>query len=244
MSAAAAANPIPVITPCVVVVTGAAALPAAGLAAIPAGAVVIAADGALDHALAAGLEPAGLVGDLDSVSDEGLAWARVHATIDRHPADKDRTDTELALRMAADLNPDRLILLGDGDRLDHQLAAIGALGHPALTSVPIVEAWWGRNRLRVVHGPGQAVLDDLPVGTTISLLALHGPCTGVTIAGVRWPLVGAELAAVVGRGVSNVTTAPRVDVRVSSGVLTIVVNEPVRAPSRRRAGSRAKAVAS
>lgn len=245
MSAAAAINPIPVITPCVVVVTGAAALPAAGLAAIPPGAVVIAADGAIDHALAAGLEPAGLVGDLDSVSADGLAWAQAHATIERHSPDKDRTDTELALRTAANLNPDRLILLGDGDRLDHQLAAIGALGQPVLTSVPVVEGWWGRNRLRVVHGPGQAVFDDVAVGTTISLLALHGPCAGVTISGVQWPLVGAELRAMVGHGVSNVTTAARVDVRVSSGVLTIFVNEPETSEPapKRRPGSRAKGVA-
>jgi thiamine pyrophosphokinase len=252
VSAAAATSPIPVITPCVVVVTGAAALPAAGLAAIPSGAVIIAADGALDHALAAGLEPAGLVGDLDSVSDAGLAWATAHATIDRHPPDKDRTDTELALRMAANLNPDRLILLGDGDRLDHQLAAIGALGQLTLTSVPVIEGWWGRNRLRVVHGPGQAVLDDVAVGTTVSLLALHGPWTGVSISGVQWPLVGAELPPMVGHGASNLTTDERVELRVSSGVLTMIVNEPrtpapdpaPEQPPKRRGRARLKGVAS
>jgi thiamine pyrophosphokinase len=244
-----------VVTPCVVVVTGASALPAAGLAAIPPGAVVIAADGALDHALAAGLAPAGLVGDLDSVSEEGLAWATAHATIDRHAPDKDRTDTELALRMAANLNPDRLILLGDGDRLDHQLAAIGALGQLTLTSIPVVEGWWGRSHLRVVHGPGQAVLDDIAVGTTVSLLALHGPCTGVTISGVQWPLVGAELEPMVGHGVSNVTTDQRVELRASSGVLTLVINEtevpaaPAPAeepatPAKRRGRSGRKGVAS
>ena len=64
---------------------------------MPRGAVVIAADGALDHALAAGLEPAGLVGDLDSISDAGLDGRAQHATIQRHDPDKDHTDTELAL---------------------------------------------------------------------------------------------------------------------------------------------------
>jgi thiamine pyrophosphokinase len=238
VSAAASPANVPVVTPCVVVVTGAADLPAAAVKAIPPGAVVIAADGALDHALAAGLAPAGLVGDLDSVTKAGLAWAKAHATIDRHPVDKDRTDTELALAMAADLNPDRLILIGDGDRLDHQLAAIGALGDPVLTSVPVVEGWWGRHRLRVVHGPGQAVV-DVDVGATISLLALHGPCAGVGISGVRWPLVAADLAPLVGLGVSNVATERRVELRVSSGVLTAIVTDP---PPRARR-SRTKAAA-
>jgi thiamine pyrophosphokinase len=206
----------------VVVITGAGAIAPAAVDRIPGGAVVIAADGALDHALAAGVSPAGLVGDLDSISAEGLAWARQHATVQRHDPDKERTDTELALAMAADLHPARLVLLGAGERLDHMLAAIGALGHPRLTSIPTIDAWWGEQQVRVVHGPGQAVLELAP-GTTLSLLALHGPCAGVTIDGVRWPLDRAELAPLVGLGVSNVATDPRVAVRVSSGVLTIVI---------------------
>lgn len=233
-------------TACAVVVTGAGGLPPEGVAAIPDDAVVIAADGALDHALAAGISPASLVGDLDSVSAPGLAWAETHATIDRHDPDKDLTDTELALHAAADLNPDRLVLLGAGDRLDHVLAAIGALGHRRLTSIPVIEGWWGPNRIRVVHGPGQARLAP-PVGTTLSLLALHGPCHGVHISGVRWPLIGAELAALVGHGVSNVTTDPSVEVRVSGGVLTIMMSTEPAVPERtptakpaRRTRARAK----
>jgi thiamine pyrophosphokinase len=205
-----------------VVVTGAAPISAAAIAAVPTGAVVIAADGALDHALAAGLIPAGLVGDLDSVSAEGLEWAQVHATIDRHDPDKDRTDTELALRMATGLHPNRLILIGAGQRLDHTIAAIGALGHPRLTSLPVIEGWWGEQALRVVHGPGRARL-VLPAGTTLSLLALHGTCSSVSIDGVRWPLDRAELHPVVGLGVSNVVTDEHVDVRLLSGVLTIII---------------------
>ena len=225
MSARPANDPMmATMTDCVVVVTGGAPLPPAAVAAIPADCVVIAADGALDHALAAGVAPASLVGDLDSVSERGLTWARAHTTIERHDPDKDHTDTELALRAAADLNPDRLLMIGAGDRLDHQLAAIGALGQPRLTSIPVIEGWWGPSRLRVVHGPGQATLDVTP-GTTVSLLALHGPCTGVHISGVRWPLANAELASMVGHGVSNVATGEQVEARVSSGVLTIVMTD-------------------
>jgi len=206
----------------VVVITGAGTLPPDVVRRVPHHALVIAADGALDHALAAGLTPAGLVGDMDSISVEGLEWARRHATIERHDPDKDHTDTELTLRMAADLNPARLIMIGAGGRLDHMLAAIGALGQVRLTGIPTVEAWWADQWIRVVHGPGQAML-ELPPGSTLSLLAMHGPCAGVTITGVRWPLHQAELAPLVGVGVSNVALDDRVTVRVSSGVLTIVI---------------------
>ena len=206
----------------VVVITGAGSIAPAAAQRIPVDAVVIAADGALDHALAAGLVPAGLVGDMDSVSAAGLEWAARHATVERHDPDKDHTDTELALMMAADLQPARLILVGAGDRLDHVLAAIGALGQPHLTSIPIIDAWWDEQWIRVLHGPGATTL-ELVEGSTLSLLALHGPCTGVTITGVRWPLERADLAPLVGVGVSNVAIDEHVTIRVSTGVLTIVM---------------------
>ncbi len=112
----------------IVIITGASPLLPEVVDRIPGDAILLAVDGGLDHALAAGLQPSGLIGDLDSVTEEGLAWAARHATIDRHPADKEHTDTELALAFAAAMDPLHLTLIGGGDRLDHSLAAIGALG--------------------------------------------------------------------------------------------------------------------
>jgi thiamine pyrophosphokinase len=209
----------------VIVVTGAAPLCGRALSEIPVGAVVFAADGALDHALAAGLTPTALIGDLDSVSTDGLEWATSNATVDRHPRDKDHTDTELALAGAVDLDPRRLLMVsGGGDRLDHTFAAIGALGAPSLTSISVIDAWWGDHRLAVLHGPGRRRLEP-PIGTTISLLALHGTCTGVSIDGVRWPLDHADLDPTVGLGVSNRTTADDVEISLTAGVLTVFIDD-------------------
>ena len=206
----------------VVVVTGAEPLHPDAVAAVPAGAIVLAADGGLDHALAAGLRPAGVVGDLDSITPAGLAWATEHATISRHDPAKDATDTELALDMAVDLNPARLIMLaGGGDRLDHTLAALGALGRPGLTSVPVLEAWWGAQRIRVLHGPARAEFAGLPAGSTLSLVAVGGPCEGVTSTGLRWPLTGATLEPLSGLGVSNEVTDGAVNVALAGGVLLV-----------------------
>lgn len=208
----------------VIVVTGAAPLHEDAVAEVPHDAVVLAADGALDHALAAGLTPAGLVGDLDSISPDGLAWAQHHATIAQHDPDKDHTDTELALQVAADLVPRRLILLsGGGDRLDHSLAAIGALGHPSLTSIPEIDGWWGDQRFHVLHGPGELTL-EIEVGATVSLLATHGTAGGVSISGVRWPLDDVDLAPLVGHGVSNEVVGEHVELRLHTGVITLFVH--------------------
>ena len=118
--------------------------PTAAVAAIPPGAVVIAADGALDHALAAGLTPAGLVGDLDSITDDGLDVG-ASSTPRSSATGPTRTTPTPSWRCAwrPTSTPTRLIMIGAGDRLDHQLAAIGALGQPSLTSIPAIEAWWG-----------------------------------------------------------------------------------------------------
>ncbi len=204
----------------IVVISGAAALADHVVAAIPASALVIAADGGLDHALAAGLEPTTLIGDLDSVSRDALAWARAHADVVEHPPDKDLTDTELALAAAGEWSPDRITLVGGGDRLDHSIAAIGALGASALAGVRRLDAWWDGRHLDVLHGPRADVL-YLASGSTISLLALHGPCAGVSVAGARWTLDRADLHPAAGRGVSNVALAGTIDVSVEAGVLTI-----------------------
>ncbi|MGB1727924.1 MAG: thiamine diphosphokinase [Ilumatobacteraceae bacterium] len=211
----------PVGGPTVVLVIGGDALHPDAVAAVPDDAVIMAADSGLDHARSAGLTPTVLIGDLDSVSAEGLAWAEGNSAIERHPVDKDATDTELALRHAVGLNPSRIVLMsGGGDRIDHTLAAIGALGEVALTSVPVLEAWWGRQRVRVVQGPGRARVAVTP-GSTVSLLALHGPCAGVSLTGTRWPLERADLEAMSGLGVSNVALDETVEVSVSTGVVSL-----------------------
>jgi len=207
----------------VVVVTGGAPLDPVAVADLPHDAVFVCADGGLDWATAAGLVPDVLIGDLDSVSAEGLAWADAHAVVVRHPVDKSVTDTELAIDHAAGLPARRLVLIaGPGDRIDHTVAAIGALGSPSLDHLDSVESWWGADRLYVAT-PRRPVTLDAPSGTTFSALAMHGPCRGVDITGARWPLTDADLDPLVGVGVSNQVLDSAVGIAVRTGVLTVII---------------------
>ena len=207
----------------VVVATGSAPFDRVAVDAVIGADRIVAADGGLDHARAAGLVPDVLVGDLDSVSVAGLDWAMANIPVERHPANKSATDTELALASAAAMRPQRVVLVaGRGDRLDHAIAALGALGAASLADVPVVEGWWGSDQL-FVGRPGRPVNVARPSGTTFSVLALHGPCRGVTITGSRWPLVEADVAPMVGLGVSNEVLDPPCRVDVAAGVVTVIV---------------------
>ena len=123
----------------VVVVAGGESPDPEVMRAIPEDAVVIAANGGLEHARASGLAVAIAVGDFDSATPETVAAAEAAgARIERHPADKDATDLELALDAAMELRPRRVVVLaGIGDRLDHLLSLFLLLASPRYAAIEL-----------------------------------------------------------------------------------------------------------
>lgn len=183
---------------------------------------VIAADSGLAACVDAGLHCDLLVGDMDSV-DPGLldSAAASGTTIERHDPDKDASDLELALDRAVEEPAGGTVLVvgSPGGRLDHLLATALVIGSPRYSGFRI-EARLGRSRVLPVHDRRRV---RASVGTTASLLALHGPAGGVTATGMRWPLCGALLEATNSLGVSNCFTADEAEFSVDHGVLTVVI---------------------
>ena len=203
----------------VVVVAGGESPRADGLLLVPLGAVVVAADGGLEHARALGLDVAVAVGDFDSASPEAVAAAAAEGTrVVRHPVDKDATDLELALDVAASSATEILVLSGGGGRLDHLLSALLLLGHERYASAQI-DALVGPARVHVVRGT--RTLAGEP-GELVSLLALHGPAEGVRTDGLAYELRGETLEPGSSRGVSNVFAANLATVSVQLGVLLAI----------------------
>ncbi len=190
--------------------------PPVGVGDLPDVDIVIAADRGADHAVTLGITVDLLVGDLDSVSDAGRQAAR---RVEQHPAAKDDTDLELALAAALAHGCDAAtVVTTSAGRVDH---AIGNL----LTVA--ADRWAGLDIDLVVDGArGWVVrgqLDvDLPVGSTVSLLAVGGPAGGITTTGLAWTLDDDTLEPGVGRGISNRSVDPRVTVAVEHGVLIVV----------------------
>lgn len=183
---------------------------------------VIAADSGLATCVAAGLHCDLVVGDMDSVDPQLLEAAAASGTvIERHEPDKDATDLELALdRAVQGPGGGTVLLMGSSrGRLDHLLATAVIIGSPRYSGCHL-EAHLGQTRVLPVHDQRHLIA---PVGTTASLFALHGPATGVTVTGMRWPLSDAVLDATTTVGVSNRFETAEADFTVDRGVLTVVI---------------------
>lgn len=181
---------------------------------------VVAADGGTRHALAAGLTPDHVIGDLDSLSPEQRARLEAAGTtLHAHPPAKDETDLELALMWAA-AQPDveAIVILGAlGGRPDQMLANLLLLALPALAGRETViadDAW----TIRCLRGGETATFHGQP-GDTLSLLPLGGDATGVTTGGLAYPLRDETLHFGLTRGVSNVFDGETATVSLRTSLL-------------------------
>jgi thiamine pyrophosphokinase len=183
---------------------------------IPVGATVIAANGGAEVAATAGVGIDVLIGDLDSISAETLAGIE---RVERHPAEKDATDLELALRAAVRLEPERILILGGaGGRLDHLVGGLLVLASDFLADVQ-VDAQFGAAAAHVIRSRRTFVGEP---GELISLFAVHGSAEGVATDGLVYPLRGETLKPGSTRGVSNVFAGREAWVALVRGVLLAV----------------------
>lgn len=156
---------------------------------------LVAADGGADAALAAGLVPDLVIGDLDSISDAARARLadRLH-----HVAEQDSTDFEKCLqRIAADF----VIAAGfSGSRLDHTLSALSVIARrPQQRILLLTEA-------EVVFRAPPRLHIGLAPQTPVSLFPM-GPVQGRST-GLVWPIDGLALAPDHRVGTSNLARGP------------------------------------
>ena len=190
---------------------------------------LLCADGGARTALAWGLRPEVVIGDMDSL-DEAMQ-ARLKAMGCRmvvYPAAKDWTDLELALRLAVEEGASEIIVMGAlGGRLDQELANLLLLFLPELEEVParIVD---DRQEISVVRGQAEIVGQ---AGDVVSLIPLGGDVEGIVTEGLLYPLRGERLRIGPARGVSNVMAARAARVTIQSGTLLMIHSHSDPGPS-------------
>jgi len=176
---------------------------------------IIAADSGYLHAKGFGVTPDVLLGDFDSLQE-----LPADIPIHRFPAQKDATDTELAVRFAREQGCRDFLLLGaTGSRMDHTLANILLLAalQPGETGAVVDEQnqiWLTDSHLSIPAQPG----------TLLSLIPLTA-CTGITTANLAYPLHNAALRVgqEVGIGVSNIVLESPAKVTLSGGKLLVML---------------------
>lgn len=181
---------------------------------------VIAVDQGILRAEEMHLLPHVLIGDLDSARYEVVEKARKKGIeIIAFPNQKDETDTELAILHAVEKGATEITIVGgnDGDRFDHILANILL---PIITKVPI-RFINGNQSTMLLKGPAsieiQGKRNDL-----LSLIPITADANGITTENLFYPLTNGTLTFGKARGVSNVFTRQKIQVKFHQGLLFVI----------------------
>lgn len=181
---------------------------------------IICTDGGTRHALALGLTPSLVIGDMDSIdSGEWKKLEEKNIPIELFPRDKNETDLELALNKAIEMNPNEILIVAAlGGRMDQTLANIALLSNAQYVTRSIclddgVEQIFFCRSWTEVRGRS---------GDIVSLIPWDGPVHGVQTENLRWKLDRETLYPDKTRGISNEMLSDTATIKIKSGLLLII----------------------
>ena len=177
--------------------------------------LIIAADGGYNTIKKLNIKPDLVVGDFDSLGE-----IPENENIIKHPIKKDDTDTLLAIKIGLKKGYKKFIIYGAlGGRLDQTVATIQ-------TATYIAEnggvAYICDDKYTVTAIKNSGIEFKETAKGIISVFALSGVAKGVTIDGLLYPLVNAEITPHFPIGVSNEFTGKESRISVAGGILTII----------------------
>ncbi len=182
--------------------------------------LIICCDGGVRHLQQTGIKPDVIIGDMDSIDPAQLeSYSRQGIKIIKYPANKDFTDTELALNYAINLKPAAIYIWAAlGGRLDHTLANVFLLikGKDASIETYLIDEYC---EAFILNGSNEF---SSAVGQTVSLIALSPQIEGMTLRGFLYPSDDAILRMGESRGISNIINEDDAKISVRSGNLLVI----------------------
>lgn len=143
---------------------------------------VVAADGAANRLVEAGVHPHIAIGDFDSIDDVDHGFERIYVD------DQDCSDCDKLVRYLAQSGVTAATFVGvEGDRPDHVLASLFSL-----SQAPFAARIAFRTGFGWIVRAGEALSVSTELNGLISFLPLE-TCLGVRFEGVRWPLIDATV---------------------------------------------------
>lgn len=178
--------------------------------------LVLCADSGFSHCEKLGIKPDFIIGDFDSISKKPEDIA-----ILEYPAEKDYTDSTLAMHVAVKRDCKDIIMAGMlGGRYDHGMANLQNL------------AWCAGNGIQAKITDGVTEIFAVADSTIIieareasyfSVFSLTTVSGGVTILGGKYPLDNYDLRFDDPRAVSNEFAAETAEISLRSGTVAVVV---------------------
>jgi thiamine pyrophosphokinase len=184
--------------------------------------LIIAADGGTRHLSKLGHMPDVIVGDLDSLQGEQrdrLQAAGVEMKI--FPAEKDKSDLELAIMHAKEVGASQVTMLAAlGRRWDHSMANLLMAAQTEFAEMDIVFLH-GVERLFFIR---KKVDVRAEIGTRLSLIPLGADAIAVRTQGLAYTLDGENLYFGSSRGISNLFTEEKASIELEAGLLLCVIS--------------------
>lgn len=180
---------------------------------------IICADGGLNYLDSLSIKPNLIVGDFDSVNISLLEKYK-NVTIKRYPTEKNFTDTEIAIEEAIASRYDEITIIGaTGTRLDHTMANILLIERYIMSgiSIKIVD---NNNYISILN---KDTIVNKKEGYFLSIIPITDYIDGITLKGVKYPLLDVR----VDRGstlcISNEITANKaeISIKIGKGILFI-----------------------
>lgn len=161
------------------------------------------------------------VGDFDSAPpDIKQKYQNRENTVSLN-AEKDYSDTHMAILEALKQKPDTIIIVGaTGGRIDHMLANISLLGICEAENVPayIIDE---NNKIRITNKP-ISIKKTSRYGKYISLIPYTDKVTGVNLSGFKYKLTDATLVRDETIGISNEIEREEGFITFKSGRLIVI----------------------
>ena len=184
---------------------------------------VIAGDRGLEALYQLKIIPNHVVGDFDSVSPEILEFYKKQPKIIFHTynAEKDNTDTDIALKLAIQMKSSEITILGAlGKRMDHAIANIHILKDALGANIPC-QILDEHNRIYLVNTE-KTLEKDKVYGKYISLIPLTSTVEGLTLKGFKYPLNKYNLPIGTSLGISNEMIEDIAHIEMEKGILIVI----------------------
>lgn len=179
---------------------------------------LIACDKGLEHCEKMGLTPNIIIGDFDSADPSVLEkYTQKGIEILRYPVMKDKTDTEIGLDKAKEMNAEKIfVFAGIGSRIDHTLANIQLLSK--FENATLVNE---NNQIKMLCDNSSVVIEK-GKNYYISLIPMTPKAEGVTAKGMAYPLENACMYMDSSLGISNYVTEDKAEISLKKGKLLVI----------------------